>query len=213
MKINHTMKDTIFDILVDRISSGYYEEGEQLVELDLADEFKVSRSPIREAIRQLVAYDLATSIPHKGIFVKRLDNKKMREIFELRILLENYCISKIIEPISNEIIKELESIREIIAVNNEKISIKTYTIADEKLHNLLITFGNNDTLSEIYYRNISLVRTFRGTSLTDDDRYDESIDEHLEIIDSIINGEFERACEANTKHLSKALETILRINQ
>lgn len=207
MRINHTMKDSIFNILVDRISGGFYDEGEQLVELDLAEEFDVSRSPVREAIRQLVAYDLAISIPHKGIFVKKLDNKKMKEIFELRILLENYCISKIDLLISEKFIEELKRIRK--EINDTNIDIKSYTDVDEKLHNLLIDFGQNDTISEIYHRNISLVRTFRSASLIDETRYKESIDEHLVIIDSIIEGDYEKACIANERHLSKALDTIL----
>ena len=210
MNINQTMKDVIFNLLVEKISLGFYEDGKQLVELDLADEFNVSRSPVREAIRQLVTYDLAVSIPHKGVFVKRLDSKKITEIFEPRNLLENYGIMKVKDSDIDERKKRLDELKEKI-LNNRKIAGNDFYIElDEELHNLLVDSGNNDTIVEVYHRNTCLVRPFRNKVLSDDKRLSDSIDEHVSLINAILDGNYEAACEINELHLNKALEVIIK---
>ena len=212
MNINHTIKDSIFNILLDRITSRYYENGEQLIELDLAAEFNVSRSPVREAIRQLVAYDLATAIPHKGIFVKTLDDKKTIEIFEVRILIENHSISKLKDNMTDDIIEKITSIKNELNANADVVGNSDYINADEKLHSSLVIWGGNDTLTDFYLKKLSLVRYFSGTSLVDEDRFMAAIDEHNQIIDAIIDGDYQKACDVNSTHLQYALDIILKLS-
>lgn len=209
MNLNQTMKDKVYEILVDKIMLGEYSEGEQLIELDLAEEFNVSRSPVREAIKQLVAYDLAYSIPHKGIFVRKFDKVKMEEIFELRILIENHCIRKTKTKLPKFYVDKLKRIRKEFDEYQGSTANRDYHKIDENLHNLLVALGNNQTIIEMYNRNLTLVRSFMVTSLKDRVRFEESFDEHKMLIDSLLDNDFEKACIINERHLKTALNVIL----
>lgn len=209
LDLNQTMKDKIYNVLVDKILMGEYVEGQQLVETELSEEFNVSRSPVREAIKQLVAYDLAYSIPHKGIFVRKFDKVKMEEIFELRILIENYCIRKTNTKLSKEYVQKLKQIKTEFDNYSGSTANKEYHMIDESLHNLLVTLGNNETIIEMYNRNLTLVRSFMVSSLRDKVRFEESFDEHKMLIDSLLEGDYEKACEINERHLKTALKVIV----
>ena len=82
-------------ILKDDICEGRFAPGQWLQENELAERLCVSRSPIREALRQLASDGLVVEIPNKGVFVKEFTARDIEEIFDLRVLLEDYAISKL----------------------------------------------------------------------------------------------------------------------
>jgi DNA-binding GntR family transcriptional regulator len=79
------LKEQVYEILKSNILTGVYKPGEKIHELDLANELNVSRSPIREALKQLIGEGLLESIPHKSITVKKFSEKEILDIFEFRI--------------------------------------------------------------------------------------------------------------------------------
>ena len=87
-----TMREQVYQILRDNICRGVYAPGTRLQELDIAESLDVSRSPVREALRQLAADGLLLEIPNKGVYVKEFTSKDIEEIFDLRVMLEAYAI-------------------------------------------------------------------------------------------------------------------------
>ena len=82
-----SLGNKIFDILRDRILNDEYEHGQKLNELALANELKISRTPIREALKQLELEGLVESIPNKGVYVKGFSPRDIDDMFEILSLI------------------------------------------------------------------------------------------------------------------------------
>ena len=89
-----TIKQQVYEILRDDICNGIYAPGQQIQEVELSKKLEISRSPIREALRQLVSEGLAVEYPNRGVFVKTYTAKDIEDVFDLRILLESYAIRR-----------------------------------------------------------------------------------------------------------------------
>src|SRR5829696_383208 len=85
----------IFTVLKDRIIRWHYASGHRFTEEGLCEEFGVSRSPVREALRMLVENNLVEKMPYKGYRVKQLDMKEIHELYEVRMALETFVIERL----------------------------------------------------------------------------------------------------------------------
>src|ERR1700753_4153538 len=85
---NETLADRIADRLKRLIVTGQIKSGQKLVEKDIAAAFNVSRTPLREALARLVNDGLAIGIPYRGIFVRQITLRQVRDIYEPRIAIE-----------------------------------------------------------------------------------------------------------------------------
>jgi len=92
-----TLSNEVVNQLRDAIVSGKLRPGERLVETDVAEQMSVSRSPVREAFRQIEHEGLIVSIPNQGSFVRQFDAHDIREIFSLRSALETLAMETIVE--------------------------------------------------------------------------------------------------------------------
>ncbi len=101
MAINQTLKDSLIEKIRDSIIAGDYSPGEKLRQEELASHFGVSAVPVREALRQLEAEGLVTSLPRRGVVVTCLDEEDMRDIYDIRITLETMA-TRIATPKMNE---------------------------------------------------------------------------------------------------------------
>ena len=102
-----TIKHQIYQIIKKEICNGNYAAGQWLQEKELAEQLNVSRSPVREALKQLVDEGLAIEYPNKGVFVKEFTVKDIEEIYDVRILLESYAIKNSVKTLTSKNIQEL----------------------------------------------------------------------------------------------------------
>ena len=101
MELNFTVKmdeylplrDVVFNTLREAILRGELKPGERLMEIQLANQLGVSRTPIREAIRKLELEGLVLMIPRKGAEVAQITEKSLRDVLEVRRALENLAAS------------------------------------------------------------------------------------------------------------------------
>ena len=99
----YSLRGKIFNILRQQILDGKYLPGDSLIETKLAEELGVSRTPIREAIRQLELEGLVDSIPNKGVIVRGISEKDIEDIYTIRKVLEGLAARWAVEKISDEI--------------------------------------------------------------------------------------------------------------
>lgn len=92
-----TLREGILEMLREAIMTGKLEPGTHLKENELAQQMSVSRSPVREALRQLEQEDLVVAIPNQGCFVKKYESDEIVDIFRVRAALENLAFELIIE--------------------------------------------------------------------------------------------------------------------
>lgn len=93
----NTISGQVYQIIREDICSGAYPPGYWLQENELAKRLSISRSPVREALRRLVADHLVVEIPNKGTFVRDFSLKDIQEVFDVRVMLESYALDHIYE--------------------------------------------------------------------------------------------------------------------
>ena len=205
-----TLKDQVYQSLKEDICSGRFEGGQRLQEIELAEELSVSRTPVREALRQLVYDGLAVEIPNKGVYAREFTKKDVEEIYDMRLLLEGYGIDHLPNTLDDE---GRQAFRDALANMTE--AYKSHDLAeyirwDTALHELYIKLADNDLLNMVYERVQAMVQRFRVDSLSAENRFEESMDEHRQAMEYILAGETEKAKEINRYHLEMAKEEISR---
>lgn len=203
------MKHQIYQILKKEICDGNFPPGQWLQEKELAEKLNVSRSPVREALKQLVDEGLAIEYPNKGVFVKEFTVKDIEEIYEVRILLESYAIKNSVKTITTSNIRELMEILHVLTKQYENNDLASYIKTDTQLHQYIITLGGNSIVSDIYKRIYSQSQQFRIYSLTTKRRFDDSFIEHKQVVENICSGNWKEADRVNKIHLTLAREEII----
>ena len=204
-----TIREQVYQILRDEICRGVYAPGTRLQEAELTEYLNVSRSPLREALRQLAADGLLLEIPNKGVYVKEFTVKDIEEIYDLRVMLESYGILHSAGHITSMRRERLLGLLTEMESFLEKGDLQAYTSTDERLHNHIVHLGDNSLINDTYDRVRSMNQQFRILSLMDPQRFRDSLDEHREIVHALVTGNTERADEVNRNHLELAREAIL----
>lgn len=208
-KIINTIRGQVYELLKEEICGGKYQPGQWLQEKELAEQFSVSRSPVREALKQLAADGLVIEVPNKGVFIREFTPKDIEEIFDLRVMMESYAIDKIVDLLTEDAKSQLTFCLNQLQNAFEQNQMAQYIQADTALHDLIIRLSGNGFLAIAYERVHIMIQQFRTYSLQDQGRFDESINEHQEIICHILAKEPEQAKEINSRHLQLAKERII----
>ena len=106
----YSLRGMVFTKLREDILSGKYEANEELKEIAIGEELGVSRTPVREALRQLELEGLVKIIPNKGAYVAGISNKDIHDIYMIRSYLEGLCARWACENITEEQIDEIEEV-------------------------------------------------------------------------------------------------------
>jgi len=143
--------DRIYQQLKIDIITCRYHPGESLTELDLANKFDVSRTPIREVCNRLMKEDLLQSIPYKGYIVSPVKLQDLHELYQIRLVLEPYAAELAARNAKPALIKQLRSILKVTVKSNqnEKQSFLTFIEADLDFHNALAQASGNARLARI----------------------------------------------------------------
>lgn len=203
-----TIRGQVYQILRGEISNGKYEPGTWLQEMELAERLGVSRSPVREALRKLAADGLLIEVPNKGVFVREFTVRDIDEIFDMRVLLETYGIRHSRKNMTSARLQQLFDKLKLLEQTYAAGDLEAYTRADEELHILIVSLGDNSLVSSTYDRVRSMNQQFRVLSLASHQRFEESLEEHRKLIHALVVGDVVTAEEAMRVHLELARRTI-----
>jgi DNA-binding GntR family transcriptional regulator len=209
---SRSKKAIVYENLKTRIVHNLISPGEPLNEGVLSKELKISKTPIREAIQQLEKEGFIESIPVKGAFVSMISFQDIRELFEIREVLECEVIRRAALKADPE---RVEAIRERFVTSEsdtKKASAGHFKSGDEVHAFIFETFGNK-RLKEIYKRlQDHIVRSrIHFFNQTPSGRSEEAFKEHLEILDALKARDPGRAEKAVRDHLQNSLEYVKRM--
>jgi len=195
------LRDKIGDVLRDWILNGDLKPGERIVELTLARRLKVSRAPLREALWLLARQGLVHFRAHHGATVTELSERDIREIFEIRELLETHAARKIRASGNAAAKSELKrALAELESAAAER-DIRLFSAADLRFHQTLWALAGNRHLQEMLN---DVSARFFGYELIRDlphsgrFRFDAMVDEHRKMVRLILEGS-DREIEAGFK--------------
>lgn len=147
------LSEQICEILRDRIVHGELTPGQRLIEVDLAQEFEVSRTPVKRALDRLLGEGLVEIVPRRGSFVTKIDANLVREICEIRRMIETYAARQGMERITPEQLERMRALLDdcqAIISGEEKFSYHLYSSKNAEFHNLIVESAGNGKLFELY---------------------------------------------------------------
>ena len=199
-----TTADSVAAALRDALHQGRWSAGAALRQEELAAEFGVSRIPVREALNKLQAEGLVVVEPNRGAFVAYLTAVDVREVFDLRVLLECDALRNAIPRHTPRTLRQLHALQaELDAEDDPNLWLAT----DAAFHEVLYApSGRTKTLEMIAALRASVTRLYRA-HLTPHTRRRGWRDEHHMLLKEVATGRVERAVAALTRHLRET-ETV-----
>lgn len=205
-----SLRGRVFQKIRDDILEGKYKEGEELREITLGKELGVSRTPVREALRQLELEGLVRIVPNKGAFVTGITGKDVTDIYMIRSLLEGLCARWATEHIQEEQIEELEEILLLseFHLKKNKETANQVTKLDGEFHEVLYKASNSRILEHVLSDFHKYVQMARRTSVTNLERAEKSIAEHKEILAAIRSKDADLAEQLANVHIMNAMKNL-----
>ncbi len=208
-----SLKDKAYTAIRDAILTLELEPGTSLVESDLASQLGISKTPVRDALQELERDGLVIRIPFKGTYVTEVMEKDLREIFQLRAVLEGLA-ARLATPLFTP--QELEQLDRDHTASEDALAEGDLALCSKLgkgLHDAIIDKADNERLITMI-RNLdaSLMR-FRALSDRVSGRLDISVGEHRRIIDALRRRDAYAAEESVRDHLHSVLENLSDQNQ
>jgi len=206
------LNQKVHRILKARIIKGDLKPGEKLLETKIAEQLGVSRTPVREAMKQLSAEGFLKMNPNLGVIVFEFSLEDICEVLQIRRVLEGLAASIAAEKISKEEITKLEEIikKMSISISKPKPNVVAYSDFNAKFHNLIFNICGNKRLTKICNNLNSSDHRFRIRVLRNDpERLKCSLKEHQEIVEVLKRKDSEQADRLSQRHVENILKNIL----
>ncbi|MDD3364429.1 MAG: GntR family transcriptional regulator [Syntrophomonas sp.] len=203
------LRELVLDAIRSAIMSGILQPRERLMEIQMAEELGVSRTPIREALRKLELEGFIVMVPRKGAYVADLSFKDIADVFEIRAALEGLAAGLAAERITEE---ELEDLERLLVEKREAITqndIGKLVEVDTKFHELMYKASRNERLSSIISNLREQIQRFRLTSLSFPGRMKDSLDEHKKIVEAIQSRDSQIARHVAQEHIENAENVLI----
>lgn len=205
-------KEIAYEYLKEAILSNKLKGSQAISEMAVAKKLEISRSPLREAMRELEQEGLIVSYPDRGSFVTALTPYDVEEIYDLRAMLEAWGLEKSINRISDN---ELDRLEEDFRKAAEAEDWDQLHQVDRRFHDLIINRSGSKRLVAFIRTLNSQTERVRRISTGAQMRRENSVTEHLEIIRCIRARDLEAAREALRKHIISvgvsAIEVVMEV--
>ena len=208
MEEHYSLGGKVFQQLKNSILAGEFENGAELREIALAKKLGVSRTPVREALRQLEQEGLVEIYPNRGAYVKGITYKDVEDIFRIRARLEGLCAEMAVSSITREQLDKLDEIILLSKFYEEKKDMEHLLKMDSQFHEVLFESCGSKMLEHQLKDYHQYVQKARLRSLKRQERAKKSTQEQEEILLAIKDKDAKRADELATRHILNAIANI-----
>lgn len=205
------LREIVFESLREAIISGHLRPGERLMEIQMAEEMGVSRTPVREAIRKLELEGFVVMVPRKGAYVAGVSIKDIADVFEVRAALEGLAAGLAAERITDAELEVLERSLVHVAEASEAGDLEKLVSMDTDFHDSLYKACRNERLVQILSNLREQIQRFRSTSLSHPGRMKLAWEEHKQIVEAISERNVEVARELAREHIENAENSMLDV--
>lgn len=213
LQIQKPLRELVYQELKHKILTGEIASQTRLMEIDLAEKMNVSRTPIREAIRELAADGLVTIEPRRGAYVSKISIKDLLDVFEVREDLEGLAACLAAQRINDEEKLALNKLTRRYEMAVQKNATEEIVEYDEKFHSFIVKCSGNDTLAQMVDHVQELSMRFRYLYYDDFSRYEKMPAEHKNITEAIISGDAGRARKEADDHVKELKKYIFNLEK
>lgn len=212
MNINEylPLRDVVFYTLRQAILKGELEPGERLMEMQLAAQMGVSRTPIREAIRKLELEGLVLMIPRRGAIVAKITEKDLRDVLEVRSTLERLAIELACERMQEEDFKCLREAQEAFKEALETDDITLQAQRDVEFHDVIYKATGNLRLIQMLNNLREQMYRYRLEYLKYDLAHQTLIEEHESIIEALYKRDKDTSTKLIVRHVYNQELTVMK---
>ena len=213
---HQTLREKILETIREAILKGNLKPGEKVAEPELAERFGISRTPIREAFRQLESEGYLTVIPRKGAVVAALSERDVEEFYAIKSILEGYAAELASNKLTERELGKLEAINDKLRQLAVDGDVKSFFRVHDEFHETFIKAADNSKLFEMIQQLGRKFNRLRMASLSVPGRMEFSVTEHDKLLDAFRKGDG-RAAEKLVKKTAAIggkvlLESITRMN-
>ena len=204
------LREVVCESLRDAIREGVLKPGERLMEIQLAEELGVRRTPGREAIRKLELEGYVIMMPRRGTYVASMSMRDVSEIFEIRGALESLSNGLAAQRITPDELEHLQRLLVMIGSYMKERDIEKIVEIDIEFHDLLYHASRNKRLVGIISNLRDQLTRFRTLSMSYPGRLEATLEEHRAIVEAIALGDSKAASKAAEKHMENSEKTLLK---
>lgn len=197
-----------FVILRDKILNEEYTKGQKLNEVVLAKELSISRTPIREALKQLELEGLVRSIPNKGVYVIGFSPRDIDDMFEIRLALEGLAIELAIDRMDEEHMNHIKEIFELMEFYTAKDDQKKISVLNIQYHDAIYQSTCSQYFAQLLKDINYYVSVTSRHSISQPERLDTALEEHKAIYDAIVAKDKVKARQMIQKHIRSTQELV-----
>ncbi len=193
---NFSLKDKIYDSLKQAITSMniYADDAElRLDERSLSEQLEISRTPVREALARLEQEGLVRIIPRRGVFIVRKTKAQIIEMITVWAALESMAARLITQNATDEEIASLRQMFTTFEGEQVKVQIDEYSETNIKFHQAILKMSRCELLTEITDNLFIHMRSIRARTISEEDRAERSIIDHMYIIEALESRDTELA--------------------
>lgn len=187
--------------------------GAWIDEQKLAEEYGISRTPLREALKVLASEGLVTLKPRRGCYVTEISAADIDDIFPLMAMLEGRCAFEAVRRIRREDVEEIQAIHAALEEAAVKGEIEAFFEANQEFHRKIQELAGNRWLLSVIQDLRKVLKLSRLHSLSLEGRLQQSLEEHREIVAAILAGQAEKAEKAMHDHLLSGREALARMQE
>lgn len=199
------LREQVLDVIRQAILDFHYKPGQRLIERELIEEIGVSRTTIREVMRELEAEGLVATIPQKGAIVMVPTPEQAAEVYEVRSALEQLAARNFVRRATDEQVAQLRSAtdRFAMAVANDE-DTRALLKAKDGLYDVLLEGAGNSEVRSILNSLQARVRVLRAASMSNPGRSAKIVSELEELMSAIERRDPDAAAQACARHLDRA---------
>ncbi len=205
---SYSLRGRVFNKLRENILNGVYDEGEELKEIAIGKELGVSRTPVREAFRQLELEGLIQIVPNKGAYVTGITPKDVHDIYMIRSSLEGMAARLAVKNITDEQLEEMEENVYLASFHASKGHMEQMTELDNRFHHILYEACGSKMLENLLQDFHQYVIRIRKKTLSTKERGVASNEEHKAIMEAIKSKDEKKAEKLANAHIINAYENI-----
>jgi DNA-binding GntR family transcriptional regulator len=206
--VHNSLHEEVAAQLRDRIFSGELMPGTFLDEAQLAHEMRISRTPLREALKVLTAEGLVRHEPRRGSFVNQVTGQDLEEIFPVIALLEGQCAREAAQNATAADLEALEALHDKLQRHAKARRINDYYAANYAIHETIIALANNRWLAQVIGDLRKILKLARLQQLHAPGRLDQSLSEHMAVFAALKAGDPDGAEAAMRTHLTRQRDAL-----
>lgn len=209
-RIAAPLREQVISALRQAILDFHLKPGQRLVERELIEQLGVSRTTVREALRELTSEGLVTVIPQRGAMVTAPRLEDAADLYEVRASLESLVVQRFVERATDdEVVQLQETVDHLESISAETDDIRTLLAAKDRFYTVLIAGARSSALQQLLEGIQARVQVLRATSLSEQGRKPEVIRELRGVVAAIADRDAELASRLCAEHVRAASKTAL----